>query len=117
MRINSKYPTRIKFVRKATTPKGTPITSFSTGEKIKGTDNYVNFNCTVFEDLLLSDGDEVVFTDITSVEHRSFTDKNGNDRVSYDIICKVKLTDYGDKPDANGLINNEPDDTSLPFDL
>lgn len=113
MRINSKYPTKVRFVRKSTTPKGTPITSFSIGEKIKGTDEYVNFNCTVFEDINLSDGDEVVFTDITSVEHRLYTDKNGNARTSYDIVCKVVPQGY--KPDSN--VNNEPDDTSLPFDL
>jgi hypothetical protein len=67
----------------------------------------------VFEDLPLSDGDEVVFTDIKSVEHRSYPTRTGGTGISYDIICKVKLTDYN--PDAN--VNNEPDDTSLPFDL
>lgn len=115
MRINSKYPTKVKFVKKRTTQGGTPVTSFSIGEKIKGTDNYVNFNCTVFEDLPLSDGDEVVFTDISSVEHRSYPTRTGSTGISHDIICKVKLTDYRDKPDSN--VNNEPDDTSLPFDL
>ena len=116
----------IKFVRTRETSAGV-VTSFSVGEKVKDGEGYVNYNVTVWGSVgtALQDGDKVKIAEIESFQVRPYKDKNGNDRLSYDVT--VKLSGDSEEPakaPSKTEPNNQPafvppadDDTSLPFDL
>jgi len=105
IKLNSQYPSRIKYVKKSTSSNGTPMTKFSIGDKVKGSDGqYTNYDVTVFADLPLSDGDEVVFASIDSLESRLY-----NEKVYHSIVAKLVSSKVAEKA--------VEDDVILPFDI
>ena len=107
--IREGFRFRVNYVKHQDTKIGT-VTKFQIGDKIKDGDGYINYNVTVFQDLPLSDGDNIKLLKISSIEVREYTDRNGNKRTSHDMVAEVS-------------IDNEPRQTrheeqsDLPFDL
>jgi len=87
IKVNSQYPSRVKYIKKTTLTNGTLVTRFSIGDKIKNSDpaKYINYDVTVFDDLELEDGDEVVLTGIESIECREY-----NGKLYYSMAARIK---------------------------
>lgn len=81
MRTGFKYT--VKYVEVKPTTRGN-LTKFSTGEKIKDTEKYHNWKCTVFEEMDLKDGDRVVIDSIESIDVREYQDK-----IYYDLVVRA----------------------------
>ena len=103
MRSGFKYT--VKYVKKNATQKGT-VTKFSVGEKMHGTDSYVNWQIVVFSDLDIADGDRVLIDAIESIDQRVY-----NDKTYIDIVCKVHK--ISDEQQGTAQTNTG----SLPFDI
>lgn len=85
IRINSQYPTKVKFVKHKANDRGA-FTTFSIGDKVKDSDpaQYQNYGVTVFDDLPINDGDEITITSIESISSRVY-----NGKVFTDLVVKV----------------------------
>ena len=92
IKANSKYPSKIKYVKHNTTTNGTPVTSFQIGDKMKdsGPAQYDNYTVSVFDDVPLQDGDEVVLASIESISCRLY-----NGKVYREIVATLTGTDDG----------------------
>lgn len=116
MAIKNGNSYRVKFV-KHNEVNGTPITRFSIGEKIRGTDpaEWVNFSVTIWDDVQIYDGDEVKLTNL-----RDFDVSKGKDgRFFYGLSADI---DNGQgKPRQQKPKEEKPkvdlSDCTLPFDL
>ena len=82
MRKNFRYT--VKFVEKKEYSKGI-MTKFSIGDKIKDSQQYANWKCTMFGDLDIRDGDKIVLEEITSIDAREY-----NDRLYYDVVVVAR---------------------------
>lgn len=85
IKVNSKYPTKVKYVKHRTGDFGA-LTQFSIGDKVKNSnpDQWLNYTVTVYSDVSLNDGDEVTFTSIDSISSRYYDGK-----VYYDIVATI----------------------------
>jgi hypothetical protein len=110
---NTKYPYRVKYVEHKTTSTNKEITSFSIGEKIRNTEKeYQNWKVTVWANLDLRDGDEIVIKSISKIE----TSKSAkNDKLYYEIAADVEVV--GNKAFEEPKSAPYQDDTTLPFDI
>lgn len=100
LRVDFRY--RINYVEKRDTRVGT-VTNFQVGEK--DGDQWVNFRCTIFDDVPFQDGDRVRITEIGSIEVKQYKGK-----VYYNAVVKAEL-EQEDQP------RQESKDAPLPFDL
>jgi len=91
----------VRFVEKRDTKAGT-VTDFQIGEK--NGDTWVNFKCTSFADLALTDGDRVKITHIGSVEVKEYKDK-----IYYNAVVDVEKLDSSDSTSGSTV--------EQPFDL
>jgi len=106
IKTNSQYPTRIKFVKHGNTQNGTPTTKFSIGDKIKGSEKeYINYDVTIYANVNLNDGDEVIFTSIDSIESRVY-----NDKVYHSLVAKIATKQVEPPPEHDV-------EYVLPFDI
>ena len=104
---NTKYPYKVKYVEHKNTTTGKAITSFSIGEKIRNTEReYQNWKVTVWDNLPIQDGDEIVIKSISKVETSKSTK---NDKLYYEITAEVEV--------VNKEQEKPQDDTSLPWDI
>lgn len=87
IKLNSQYPTKVKFVKHDTTRNGSDVTRFSIGDKIKDSDQYMNYTVTVFDNVNLTDGDTVIFTSIDSISARVY-----NEKTYYEFVAKVQTS-------------------------
>lgn len=91
IKVNGEYPSKIKFFEKKLTKKEQrPFVTFQIGERIKdtqgnSTDEWFNYQVTVFDDLTLTDGDEIKLTKIESLQARK--EKSGKLRM--DIVAQI----------------------------
>lgn len=109
--IREGFRFRVNYVKHQDTKVGV-LTKFQIGDKIKDGEGYINYNVTVFQDLPLSDGDNIKLKKISSLEVREYTDRNGNKRTSHDMVAEVELEMR--VPQATPQADSGD---SLPFDL
>ncbi len=111
IKVNSQYPSRVKYVKKTTLSNGSPATRFSVGDKIKNSDpaQYINYDVTVFDDLDLQDGDEVVLTAIESIECRNY-----NGKLYYSLAARIKAPV---KPKRTEPVKAAEPEFAEPFDI
>ena len=110
--IREGFRFRVNYVKHQDTKIGT-ITKFQIGDKIKDGDGFINYNVTVFQDLPLSDGDSIKLLKIKSLEVREYTNRNGEQRKSFDMVADVEI----EKATPQATPQVPDDDGSLPFDL
>ena len=95
----------VRFVKQRQTKVGT-VTDFQIGEKLG--EEWLNFSCTMFDDLPINDGDKVKLKHIGSIEIKE--GKLG--KIFYDVVCDIEPLE-SDKP-----AHYEDTGTSdVPFDL
>lgn len=88
IKVKSKYPSRVNYVKKGQTEKGYKYTAFKIGDLINredGKKEYINYRVTVWDDLDLNDGDEVTFATIESIQVRQV----GENRV-FDLVATIE---------------------------
>ena len=115
------YKYRVKWVQHKELQKG-PITSFSIGVKMKGSQEYVNYSFTVYDNLDIQNDDSVQIVTIDSINPNP---KNG--KVYFNVTGTVIVVpneqtapeptqDYSQEPYREPV---QDDDGSfvLPFDL
>ena len=108
--IRTGWKYRVRFVDHKTTRDGKAYTTFQVGHKIKPTDQYWNVRVTVFDDIPLMDGDEIVLGVIRSVE---CTEYNG--KTYYNMVVEGV---QGHQDERTTVPEGQADDdVSLPFDL
>jgi len=113
LKVNSQYPSRVKYIKHEQTRNGTPVTKFQIGDKVKDSEQYVNYTVTVYSELALNDGDEVTITQIDSIAVREY---NGNQY--HDIVAHVVKSGTQPAPqwgNATPMPGHAADE--LPFDL
>ena len=101
MRAGFKYTT--KYVEHKATKAG-QITKFSTGEKMQGTETFVNWKCTMFGELDIQDGDRVIIDSIESIDAREY-----NGKMYYDVVVKAHKIDSEARTEPTSNVN--------PFDI
>ncbi len=95
IKVNSKYKTKVKYVKHKTSEHG-PYTTFSIGDKIKNADpeHWINYTVTVFADVKIQDGGEVTGSSIDSISARAY-----EGRTFYDIVATIAGVEPPDIPD------------------
>lgn len=102
--IKKGFRYNVKFVKQHTSSNGTHYVRFQIGDKIKDSNEYFNFQVTVFDPPVLSDNDKITLDDINDIEARLYEGK-----LYYSMVAKV--TPYKDVPE-------EPDESyELPFQI
>mgnify|MGYP001247336284 CR=1 FL=1 len=113
--IRTGWKYRVRFVDHKTTRDGRPYTTFQVGHKIKSSDpnsqaQYWNVRVTVFDDIPLMDGDEIVLGVIRSVECAEY-----NGKTYYNMVVEGV---QGHQDERTTVPKGQADeDISLPFDL
>lgn len=108
--IRKDFRFTVKYVKHTDTKVGI-VTKFQIGDRIKDGDGFVNYSCTMFGDLPITDGDKIRIKEIDSIEVRAYTDRNGNDRQSFDLVVKAEPEGEYVAPAV------EESEGDLPFDL
>ena len=114
--IRTGWKYRVRFVDHKTTRDGNPYVTFQVGHKIKSSDTnaqaqYWNVRVTVYEDLPLLDGDEIVMGTIRSVECAEY-----KGRMYYNMV--VEGVSVGHQDERTTVPKGQADDDiALPFDL
>jgi len=101
--IKTGFRYTVKYVKERETRSG-HITEFQIGDKIKDSNEYINFQVTVFDPPALNENDKITLDDINDIEARLYEGK-----LYYSMVAKV--TPYSE-PKAP-----EESDEPLPFDI
>lgn len=112
--IRTGWKYRVRFVDHKTTRDGKAYTTFQVGHKIKSTSEqaqYWNVRVTVFDDIPLMDGDEIVLGVIRSVECAEYNGK------SYYNMVVEGVQGHQDERTTVPKGQADEDLPSLPFDL
>ena len=115
------YKYRVKWVQHKELQKG-PITSFSIGVKMKGSQEYVNYSFTVYDNLDIQNDDSVQIVTIDSINPNP---KNG--KVYFNVTGTVIVVpneqtapeptqDYSQEP-YREPVQDDNNEFILPFDL
>lgn len=127
--INSKYPTNIRFKPDKRVINGTTATVFKFGDKIRNGKGYVNWSFTVYEDLDLKQGDQIVITSIDSVsaaegrDGRIYNNMSGtieiieNQGGQFEEPTPPAIKQFKAKEVSEGFTPSFDEDEPLPFDL
>ena len=122
----STYKYRVKWVEHKELQKG-PITSFSIGVKMKGSQEYVNYSFTVYESLDIQNDDSVQIVTIDSIEVNRKVKQNGEVKLYINLTGTVIVVpnektapeptqDYSQEP-YQEPVQGEDGNFVLPFDL
>lgn len=120
MAIKNGFKYRVNFVKHRDV-NGTPITSFSIGEKIRNTDptEWQNYTVTVWQHIDLQNGDEVKLCNFRDIDASRGKDGRTFFSFSADIKEDDSTTTYA-KPMQEPAVSKTVDDDSdcrLPFDI
>jgi hypothetical protein len=94
----------IKFVKQKPSDNGTRYARFQIGDKIKDSNEYINFQVTVFDPPALNENDKITLDDINDIEARLYEGK-----LYYSMVAKVT-------PFTEPKAPEEPDEP-LPFEI
>ena len=113
--IRTGWKYRVRYVETKATRDGKPYVTFQVGHKIKSNDpnaqtQYWNVRVTVFDDLTLSDGDEIVMGTIRSVECAEYKGK-----MYYNMVVEGVQGHQDERTTVPK--GSTDDDIALPFDL
>ena len=123
----STYKHRVNWVEHKDLQKG-PITSFSIGEKMKGSkDVYQNYSFTVYDNLDIQNDDSVQIVTIDSIEVNRKVKQNGEVKLYINLAGTVIVVpnektapaptqDYSQEP-YQEPVQGEDGEFQLPFDI
>jgi hypothetical protein len=121
------YKHKVSWVEHKVLPKG-PITSFSIGEKMKGSkDIYQNYSFTVYDTLEIKNDDSVQIVTIDSIEVNRKVKKDGEIKLYVNLTGTVIVVpnektapeptqDYSQEP-YQEPVQDENGEFELPFDI